>query len=207
MESERPRIDKQLHFRNIIKEWVKSLIQDHLKRVIARLDVDKQQMTLNGLHGLMLLWIALQRHIQELMIAVEQRKRNRFLQKAKNARMRRLRRKHRYVWFNPGRTEEWWIKMVNGEGSDDAWHKNVCLSRNQFNCVVRELAPSISPDPKSPNYSALSAEKKVAVTLYYLEDTGSLCMTANSFALSTTSSVISEVCSAICNVLGNLQCD
>lgn len=94
---------------------------------------------------------------------------------------------------------------MNGEdSSDDVWHKNFRLSRNQFNCLVQDLRAWISPDPKTPNYRALSAEKKVAVTLYYLKDTGSLCMTANSFglALPTTSSVISEVCTAICNVLG-----
>ncbi len=60
------------------------------------------------------------------------------------------------------------------------------------------------PDPKSPNYRALSAEKKLAVTLYYLKDTGSLQMTANTFGISTptVSHVIFEVCKTITTILG-----
>lgn len=58
--------------------------------------------------------------------------------------------------------------------------------------------------PKSPNHRALSANKKVAVALYFLKDTASLRMTANSFgiALNTASAAVSEVCQAISNHLG-----
>ena len=46
--------------------------------------------------------------------------------------------------------------------------------------------------------------KKVAVTLDYLKDTGSLCMTANTFgiAINTTSKIIPETCTAIKELLG-----
>ena len=46
--------------------------------------------------------------------------------------------------------------------------------------------------------------KKVGICLYYLKDTGSLSMTANTFAVhtSTASKVIREVCSAITHKLG-----
>ena len=44
--------------------------------------------------------------------------------------------------------------------------------------LVSELSPYVSPDPFSPNSRALSADKKVAITLYYLKDTGSLGATA-----------------------------
>ena len=59
-------------------------------------------------------------------------------------------------------------------------------------------------NPLSPNYRALTAEKKLAITLYYLKDTGSLAMTANSFgiAICTASAVIFEVCKAISKYLG-----
>ena len=45
----------------------------------------------------------------------------------------------------------------------------------------------------------MSAEKKLAVILYFLKDTGSLTMTANTFGIhqSTTSKVIMEVSEAI----------
>jgi len=69
---------------------------------------------------------------------------------------------------------------------------------------VSELRPYISPNPKSPNHRALSAEKKVAVALYFLKDTGSLRMTANRFgiALNPASAAVSEVCQAISNHVG-----
>ena len=49
--------------------------------------------------------------------------------------------------------------------------------------LVEELRPFISADPRSPNRTALTAEKKLALTLYYLQDMGSLSMTANSFGV------------------------
>ena len=62
----------------------------------------------------------------------------------------------------------------------------------------------ISPNPLSPNYRALSTEEKLAVTLYYLKDTGSLAMTANTFgiAVNTASVIIGEVCKVITKNLG-----
>jgi len=51
----------------------------------------------------------------------------------------------------------------------------------------------------SPNHRALGVEKKLAITLYYLKDTGSIGMTANSFgiAICTASAVILQVAKAI----------
>ena len=50
----------------------------------------------------------------------------------------------------------------------------------------------------------MSAEKKLAVTLYYLKDTGSLWMTANTFGLHqcTVSKTINEVCDVLNNEVG-----
>ena len=50
----------------------------------------------------------------------------------------------------------------------------------------------------------MSAEKKFAVTLYYLKDTGSLWMTANTFGLHqcTASKTINEVCDVLNNEVG-----
>ena len=78
------------------------------------------------------------------------------------------------------------------------------MLRACFVNLVSELRPYISPHPKSPNHRALSTEKKVAIALYFLKDTGSLRMTANSFgvALNTASAIVSEVSQAISNYLG-----
>ena len=73
------------------------------------------------------------------------------------------------------------------------------MSRDQFYNLVKELNPFITPNPLSPNRRALSADKKLAITLYYLKDTRSLPMTANTFgvAANTLGSVVYEVCMAI----------
>ena len=70
--------------------------------------------------------------------------------------------------------------------------------------MTDELEPYISPSLLSPNHRVLNADKKLALTLYYLKDTGSLIMTANNIgvAINTTSPVIYEVCLAICQNLG-----
>ena len=52
------------------------------------------------------------------------------------------------------------------------------MSRDQFYNLVKELNPFITPNPLSPNRRALPADKKLAITLYYLKDTVSLPMTA-----------------------------
>ena len=84
------------------------------------------------------------------------------------------------------------------------WKKNLRLTRNQFFNLTNELEPYISPNLLSPNHRALNAYKKLALTLYYLKDPESLIVTANNFgvATNTASSVIYEVCLAICQNLG-----
>ena len=84
------------------------------------------------------------------------------------------------------------------------WKKNLRLTRNQFFNLTNELEPYISPNLLSPNHRALNAYKKLALTLYYLKDPESLIVTANNFgvAINTASSVIYEVCLAICQNLG-----
>ena len=87
---------------------------------------------------------------------------------------------------------------------DEQWVKNFRMTREEFFKLVHELRPYISPDESSPNYRALTAEKRLAVALYYLKDTGSLVMTANTLgiAICTASHVIFQVCQTISSVLG-----
>ena len=84
------------------------------------------------------------------------------------------------------------------------WKKNFRMSRISFMSLADELRPSIGPRNVSPNYRAITTEKKLAITLYYLEDTGSLWMTANTFGIHqcTVSKTVYCVCSAICINLG-----
>ncbi|XP_057290131.1 putative nuclease HARBI1 [Hydractinia symbiolongicarpus] len=87
---------------------------------------------------------------------------------------------------------------------EEDWKKNFRMTKAMFTDLVDQIRIWITPDNTSPNYRALSAEKKVAVTLYYLKDTGSLSMTANTFGLhiSTVSKVIRDVCNCITYKLG-----
>ena len=45
--------------------------------------------------------------------------------------------------------------------------------------VLDEMRPFLAPNPNFPNHWALSAEKPLVLTLYYLKDMGSLNMAAN----------------------------
>ena len=97
--------------------------------------------------------------------------------------MRRLLRKKRSLWVKNRRTDAWWRNMINGISRADDWKRNFRMSREQFTELCEELRPFITPG-KLPNYLALSVEKKVDITLYYLKDTtGSIWMTANTFGI------------------------
>ena len=81
------------------------------------------------------------------------------------------------------RKKEAWVK---DQCRFDLWKKNFRMSRLEFQELCDILRPFITPNPLSPNYKSLSAEKKLAVILYFLKDTGSLTMTANTFGIHQT---------------------
>ena len=156
------------------------------------------------MHMVILTWKIHVKHRNDAYMAFLTRKRFVFYRKLQYERRRRLLRKKRRFWVQAGRTEEWWQNMIGGKAPEEAWKKNFRLPRERFVELTEELRPYISPNPLSPNYRALSTEKKLAVTLYYLKDTGSLAMTANTFgiAVNTASVIIGEVCKAITKNLG-----
>ena len=53
------------------------------------------------------------------------------------------------------------------------------MSRKGFIEPYEQLIPFITLNALSPNYRALSVEKKVALNLYFSKDTGSITMTRN----------------------------
>ena len=57
------------------------------------------------------------------------------------------------------------------------------MPKGEFEALVAELRPYISPNPLSPNHRALNAEKKVVITLSYLKDTASIVMVVNSLGV------------------------
>ena len=100
----------------------------------------------------------------------------------------------------------WWQNFVSGVTPDEFWKNNFRLDRHSFLELLNVIGPHISPDLTTPNKRALHADKKLAITLYFLKDTGSLNMTANTFGIqiNTTSAVVFEVCVAIVEYLGPL---
>ena len=94
--------------------------------------------------------------------------------------------------------------MLLGIRPPETWKKNCRLSQDEFNTLVQEISAYIVPNLLSPNHKALTPEKKVAITLYYLTDTGSQIMTATTFGVeqNTVSCVIYGVCSAITKYMG-----
>ena len=132
-------------------------------------------------------------------------KKNKWIQTQKFLRRRRLLRKPRSVWVARGSTGEWW-NNVKREDLPNTWRKrNFRMSKECFFFeILDEVKTLLDPKPNFPNYRFLLAEKKLAITLSYLKDTGSLWMTANTFGIHqfTVSKTIVEVCKAINAILG-----
>ena len=72
--------------------------------------------------------------------------------------------------------------MWNEETLPSEWNENFRMPREQFIMLADELSPFISPDASAPRMR-LSFEKKLAITLHYLKDTGSITLTANAFSV------------------------
>ena len=156
------------------------------------------------LHGLMQIVNIFMFKNRQLLLTTMARRQNCRLRKLKLLKQRSLLRKKRGKWVHLGRTDLWWQNIRHGVLPESCWRKNFRMSRNDFYTLLDEIEPYLSPDSSSPNYRALSACTKLAITLYYLKDKGSLAMTANSFgiAVCTASKVITQVCKTICKQIG-----
>ena len=96
------------------------------------------------------------------------------------------------------------LVLMQGISPLEFWKKNLHLTRNQLFNLTNELQGYISHSLLSSNHRTLNADKKLALTLYYLKVTESLIMKANNFgvAINTGSYVIYDVCLVICQNLG-----
>ena len=127
------------------------------------------------LHSLCITWLAYVHLRNNALLKRLLAQRNRLLRKLKRKRLSQLLRKPGSIWYQKGRTDPWWENMINSLPEGE-W--NFRLSRQQFFTLLEELKSHIAPCQNLLNYRALSAVKKLAVTLYYLKDTGSLRTTA-----------------------------
>ena len=176
----------------------------HSLVVLVVVNITTLVLLLMQLHGLILIWKIHEAKRNNAILAILLRKRSYFHRKMKQRKMRYLNRRQRSCWFKSGRTALWWENIWNGIAPEECWRKNFRMSKNYFINLVSLLRPYISPKQNSPNYRALETDKKVAVTLYFSKDTGSLCMTDNicGIAVNTTSAVIIEIGHAISKYLG-----
>ena len=150
------------------------------------------------LHSFIYIYIAFKRNFNEKLITYYATRRNILRREVRHFKMRKLSRKRRAAWVINGRAETWWLNMISGVSPDHEWKKNFRVTKEKFCILCERLRPYLLPG-KTPNYRYLSVEKKVAVTLYYLKDTGSLWMTANTFGIHqcTVSKTLHEVCRAV----------
>ena len=64
------------------------------------------------------------------------------------------------------------------------------------------IRPHVQARSSKIRKDVISVEKRVAVTLYYLKDQGSMRMTANSFGIArnTVGGIIREICSILAQI-------
>lgn len=108
------------------------------------------------------------------------------------------------MWIKPGRTDLWWQNLICNRMARDEWKLNFRLDRSSFLKLLNLIAPYITEPSYAVRYDAISTEKKLAMTLYYLKDQGSFRMTANTFGcgISTVSKVIREICHVLADKIG-----
>ena len=138
---------------------------------------------------------------QEAYQSVEDK--NRAVGRYRQLRNRFVRKRKRH-WKNPGRTEKWWTNILDGAMLPEEWLMNFRMSRDDFMNLEEKLRPFIKPCQNSFRGDTISSFKKLAMTLYYLKDQGSLRMTSNTFGVghSTVSHSIRQVSHAVVTVLG-----
>ena len=132
---------------------------------------------------MLFIWTINQKRRQAAVLNLVLSERRRVTKKLKLAKQRRLNKEKRSCWYKAGRTDMWWQNLISGVSPKEFWKRNFSMDEALFHDLVSQLCAFISPKPHSPNRRALTADKKIAVTLYYLKDSGSLNMTANTFGI------------------------
>ena len=61
--------------------------------------------------------------------------------------------------------------------------KELRMFRDKVSELTQRLRPFISDRTNSPSYRSFSVGNKISCCIYYLKDTGSIWMTANTFGI------------------------
>ena len=78
--------------------------------------------------------------------------------------------------------------------SSDEWKNNLRISKEDFQVLLKIIRPFAVTRSCKVRRDILNLEKRVAVTLHYLKDQGSMTMTANAFGITccTVGQIIQE---------------
>ena len=116
----------------------------------------------------------------------------------------RYARKKRSVWVKPGQTEEWWKNLESSEMSPEEWKNNLQLSKKGFHKLMDAIRPFAKLHSSKVRQDVLRLEKRIAITLYYLNDQGSMKMTANTFSIArcTVRAVVHKMCQILNESIG-----
>ena len=87
------------------------------------------------------------------------------------------------IWVKPGRTDQWWRNLKSDKMSSNRWKSNLRISKEDFRVLVEMIRPFAVARSFKVRRDVLSLEKRVAITLHYLKNQGSMWMTANAFGI------------------------
>ena len=92
-------------------------------------------------------------------------------------------RRKKSIWVKPGRTDRWWRNLINGKLAQEEWKKNLRMAKADFHKLVGLIKPFAVERSTRVRKDTIDLPKRVAITLYYLKDQGSMQMTANTFGV------------------------
>ena len=107
----------------------------------------------------------------------------------------------RTIWAKE-RSSFWWEYIVNNAFTSHDWITNFRMSRATFMYVCNHLRPSITKK-ETVMRKSISAEKRLAITLYYLATNSDFRTVGHLFGVSKSSVclIVKEVCATIVDVL------
>ena len=88
--------------------------------------------------------------------------------------------------------------------ASEEWKNNLRMSKEDFENLVELIRPHVKERSSQVRQDVINVEKRVAVTLYYLKDQGSMKMTASTFGIArcTVGQIVHEICGILTNNLG-----
>ena len=116
----------------------------------------------------------------------------------------RIIRRKKSVWVKPGRTDRWWQNLISGKLAEEEWKKNLRMAKHDFHKLVDLIKPFAVERSTRVRKDTIDLSKRVAITLYYLKDQGSMQMTANTFGVArcTVGQIVKEICTILSKHLG-----